>query len=153
MTFDWFQRDTKNMIIPGESLPVTLGAAAPSGNYGSLRTKGWELSADFNHRFANGLGINITASISDASTFITKGADYLTPWEDRSLGTTYSTGRRYGDIYGFVTDRLFQKKTLYMEQTARLKRLSSFITEQLVPPISSLQSIRFIRCIMKMEIS
>ena len=72
VTFDWFQRDTKNMIIPGESLPVTLGAAAPSGNYGSLRTKGWELSADFNHRFANGLGINATASISDASTFYHK---------------------------------------------------------------------------------
>lgn len=40
------------------------------------------------------------ASISDATTYITKGADYLTPWEDRKLGTTYSTGRRYGDIYG-----------------------------------------------------
>lgn len=39
------------MIIEGESLPVTLGATAPKGNYGSLRTKGWELSADFTHRF------------------------------------------------------------------------------------------------------
>ena len=29
----------------------------------------------------------LMASISDATTFITKGADYLTPWEDRSLGT------------------------------------------------------------------
>lgn len=109
-TFDWYRRDTKNMIIPGESLPVTLGATAPKGNYGSLRTKGWELSADFNHRFANGLGINVMASIADATTYITKGADYLTPWEDRKLGTVYSTGRRYGDIYGLVTDRLFQKE-------------------------------------------
>lgn len=50
--------------------------------------------------FSNGLGINVMASISDATTYITKGADYLTPWEDRKLGTTYSTGRRYGDIYG-----------------------------------------------------
>ncbi|WP_294617919.1 TonB-dependent receptor [uncultured Bacteroides sp.] len=110
VTFDWYRRDTKNMIIEGESLPVTLGAAAPKGNYGSLRTKGWELSADFTHRFSNGLGINAMASISDATTYITKGADYLTPWEDRKLGTIYSTGRRYGDIYGFVTDRLFQKE-------------------------------------------
>ena len=123
VTFDWFQRDTKNMIIPGESLPVTLGAAAPSGNYGSLRTKGWELSADFNHRFANGLGINATASISDASTFITRGADYLTPWEDRSLGTTYSTGRRYGDIYGFVTDRLFQKEDFVYGADGQIEKI------------------------------
>ena len=122
-TFDWYRRDTKNMIIPGESLPVTLGASAPSGNYGSLRTKGWELSADFNHRFANGLGINVMASISDATTFITKGADYLTPWEDRSLGTTYSTGRRYGDIYGFVTDRLFQKGDFVYGEDGQIEKI------------------------------
>ena len=79
------------MIIPGESLPVTLGAAAPKGNYGSLRTKGWELSLDFQHRFANGLRVNAMASLSDATTMITRGADYLTPWEDRELSNQYST--------------------------------------------------------------
>lgn len=122
-TFDWYRRDTKNMIIPGESLPVTLGATAPKGNYGSLRTKGWELSADFNHRFANGLGVNVMASISDATTYITKGADYLTPWEDRKLGTTYSTGRRYGDIYGFVTDRLFQKEDFVYGADGQIEKI------------------------------
>ena len=100
------------MLVGGESLPVTLGTTAPVGNYGSLRTKGWELSADFNHRFSNGLGINAMASISDATTHITRGADYLTPWEDRKLGSEFSTGSRYGDIYGLVTDRLFQKRGL-----------------------------------------
>ena len=97
------------MIIPGESLPVTLGTDAPDGNYGNLRTRGWELSIDFNHKFSNGLGINAMFSLSDATTFITKGADWQTPWEDRYLSNSYSTGRRYGDIYGYVTDRLFQK--------------------------------------------
>ena len=110
VTFDWYQRDTKNMIIPGESLPVTLGTTAPKGNYGSLRTKGWELSVDFQHRFANGLRVNAMASLSDATTMITRGADYLTNWEDRELSNQYSTGRRFGDIYGLVTDRLFQKE-------------------------------------------
>lgn len=98
------------MIIPGESLPVTLGTTAPKGNYGSLRTKGWELSVDFQHRFANGLRVNAMASLSDATTMITRGADYLTNWEDRELSNQYSTGRRFGDIYGLVTDRLFQKE-------------------------------------------
>ena len=109
LSFDWYQRDTKDMIIPGESLPVTLGTSAPVGNYGNLRTRGWELSLDFNHRFATGLEINATVSISDATTEITKGADYQTPWKDRYLSNSYSTGRRYGNIYGYVTDRLFQK--------------------------------------------
>ena len=107
-----------------ESLPVTLGATAPKGNYGSLRTKGWELSADFTHRFSNGLGINVMASISDATTYITKGADYLTPWEDRKLGTTYSTGRRYGDIYGFVTDRLFQKEDFVYGADGQIEKIT-----------------------------
>lgn len=124
VTFDWYRRDTKNMIIEGESLPVTLGATAPKGNYGSLRTKGWELSADFTHRFSNGLGINVMASISDATTYIAKGADYLTPWEDRKLGTTYSTGRRYGDIYGFVTDRLFQKEDFVYGADGQIEKIT-----------------------------
>jgi len=109
LSFDWYRRDTKNMIIPGESLPSTLGASAPRGNYGNLRTNGWELTLDFSHRFQSGLGINMTATLADATTMITKGADWATPWEDRLLSTDYSTGRRYGDIYGYVTDRLFQR--------------------------------------------
>ena len=110
LTFELFQRDTKDMIIPGESLPATYGASAPQGNYGNLRTRGWEIAADFNHRFNNGIGINVRANLSDAITHITKGADWNTPWENRLLSQTYATGRRYGDIYGYVTDRLYQKE-------------------------------------------
>jgi TonB-linked SusC/RagA family outer membrane protein len=114
VTAEWFQRKTNNMIVGGDALPATLGTTAPLGNYGNLRTRGWELEADFNHRFDNGLGINIMANISDASSIVTKGADWQTPWEDRKLFTsgtnpnTYSTGRRFGDVYGYVTDRLYQ---------------------------------------------
>src|SRR5690606_39586293 len=88
------QRDTRNMIIPGESLPDTYGASAPQGNYGNLRTKGWELAADYSHMFENGLRLTLNANISDATTVVTKGADWNTPWEDRSLGSTFATGRR-----------------------------------------------------------
>jgi hypothetical protein len=58
LVFEWYRRDTKNMIITGESLPATYGASAPQGNYGNLRTKGWEISADFRHHFENGIGIS-----------------------------------------------------------------------------------------------
>ncbi|MGJ1238776.1 SusC/RagA family TonB-linked outer membrane protein [Sphingobacterium siyangense] len=109
VTGEWFQRKTNNMIIAGDFAPATLGTSVPNGNYGNLRTRGWEVEVDFNHRFENGLGINLMANVSDATTFTTKGADWNTAWENRSLGTTFSTGRRYGDVYGFVTDRLFQK--------------------------------------------
>src|SRR5690606_32392684 len=108
LTAEWFQRSTKNMLIAGEAMPATFGTSAPIGNFGDLRTRGWELSADYTHSFDNGLRLTVNANISDAVTVTTRGADWNTPWENRSLGTTFSTGRRYGDVYGFVTDRLYQ---------------------------------------------
>ncbi|WP_164111009.1 MULTISPECIES: SusC/RagA family TonB-linked outer membrane protein [Sphingobacterium] len=110
VVFEWFERKTKNMIVSGESLPNSFGAVAPKGNYGNLRTRGWELNFDYKHRFENGLGINLNANLADAVTVITKGTDWNRPWEERLLNTIYSTGRRYGDIYGYVTDRLYQKE-------------------------------------------
>ena len=110
ITAEWYRRDTKDMIISGRSLPATAGTSAPVGNYGNLNTKGWEIAVDYTHQFDNGLRLSVNANVADAVTFIGKSADHLTPWENRSLATTYSTGRRYGDVYGFVTDRLFQKE-------------------------------------------
>jgi hypothetical protein len=100
VVFEWYERTTRNMLIPGESL----------GNFGTLQTRGWELSLDFSHTFENGLHLTANTNLADAISITTKGADWKDPWENRSIGTTFSTGRRYGDIYGYVTDRLFQKE-------------------------------------------
>lgn len=127
VTFDWFQRRTKNMILPGDALPETHGATAPKGNYGNLRTRGWELAFDFNYRFENGLGINGMASLSDATTMITKGADYMIPEADRKLSNSYSTGRRFGDIYGYVTDRLYQKEDFVYDANGNIEKTTIII--------------------------
>lgn len=116
VTFEWFRRDTKNMIIPGETLPSSFGASAPSGNYGNLRTHGWEITTDFSHRFENGLRLSVNANLADVVTMITKAADWNTPWENRLIDNTFTTGKRYGDIYGFVTDRLYQKEDFVYDE-------------------------------------
>lgn len=110
VVFDLFERKTEDMLIPGKAVPATYGTTVAYGNYGNLKTKGWELSLDYRNRFANGLGINISGNISDAVTDVTKAADWNTPWENRSVDGTFVTGKRYGDIYGYVTDRLYQKE-------------------------------------------
>ena len=110
VVFDWFQRETNNMIISGLTPPATFGAAAPLGNFGDLRTRGWEVVFDYNHRFQNGLGINLTANLSDAVSYVTKAADWTDAYENRRIDNTWVTGKRYGDIYGYVTDRLYQKE-------------------------------------------
>lgn len=104
-----FQRDTKNMIIQGDELPNTYGAAEPQGNYGNLRTRGWEFTVDYSHLLENGLRLSVNANIADATTMITQSADWKVDWENRSIQNTFTTGKRYGDIYGYVTDRLYQK--------------------------------------------
>lgn len=106
IAFDWFRRDTENMIVPQEGIPVTFGANAPQSNLGSLRTKGIEVQLDYTKHFDNGLRLNLVASFADAKTTITKYGD------TKSIGTLTSpqwyVGRTYGEIWGYETDRLYQ---------------------------------------------
>ena len=108
VTFDWFQRDTKNMIVPGAGVAPTFGASAPKGNFGSLRTRGWEISIDYNHRFNNGLNVNAMFTLSDALTEITEYGD------TKSIDSWY-VGKHYGEIWGYRTDRLYQKDDFVYE--------------------------------------
>lgn len=101
--FDWYQRDNTNMLAVSRTLPATFGAGAPYTNAGSLRTKGWEFSASYNHTFGEFDGY-VNFNIGDATTKITK-------WDNPNmlLNTNY-TGAVYGDIWGFETDRYFEEK-------------------------------------------
>ncbi|WP_293785449.1 TonB-dependent receptor [uncultured Pedobacter sp.] len=101
VSFDVFKRNTNNMIVPQEGIPLTFGAGAPQGNYGSLSTRGWELTLDFNHRFKNGLGINFRGNISDAKTI-------LNAYGSGTQVTGNYDGKDIGEIWGYRTDRLYQ---------------------------------------------
>jgi TonB-linked SusC/RagA family outer membrane protein len=101
VSFDWFRRDTKNMIVPEEGLPTTFGTGAPQGNFGSLRTNGIEIQLDYNHQFKNGFGINFVASFSNGITKITK-------YGSTNSIDNYYVGKTYGEIWGYETDRLYQ---------------------------------------------
>lgn len=102
--FDWYQRTTKDMLGPGAALPATLGADAPYQNAGELRTRGWELSLNWNHSFGDA-DVYATFNIGDARTKITK-------WNDGNeqiysflpASGNYTEGTYYGDIWGFETD-------------------------------------------------
>ena len=101
-----YSRETRNMIVPGVPVADTFGRKAPKGNFGTLRTNGWELSAEFNHRFENGLGINGRVMFSD---FVTKMTKYSS--DTRTIGIDqWYEGKTYGELWGYRTDRLFQKE-------------------------------------------
>ncbi len=112
VSFDIFERATDNMIVPQEGIPLTFGAGAPLGNYGSLKTKGWELTVDLNHRFKNGLGINLRGNISDAKSI-------LTAYGTGTQVTSNYNGKTIGEIWGYRTDRLYQIEDFELDASGK----------------------------------
>jgi TonB-linked SusC/RagA family outer membrane protein len=108
ISFDLFERNTENMIVPQEGIPLTFGTDAPKGNYGALSTRGWELTVDFNHRFDNGLGINFRGNISDAKSI-------LTSYGSGTQVTGNYNGKDIGEIWGYRTDRLYQAEDFELD--------------------------------------
>ena len=70
-----------------------------------MRTDGWEIALDYNHRFENGIGINVMGTLSDAVTTVLKYGD--------TQVLMVGIREKYGEIWGYRTDRLYQKKILF----------------------------------------
>lgn len=51
----------------------------------------------------------------------------MTPNANRKLSNGYSTGRRFGDIYGYVTDRLYQKDDFVYNDDGSIKKTTIII--------------------------
>ncbi len=116
VTFDLFDRTTENMIVPQEGIPLTFGVGAPLGNYGALQTRGWELTVEYNHRFKNGLGINLRGNISDARSIL----------ESYGSGTQVTgnyNGKDIGEIWGYRTDRLYQASDFELDANGKPKSI------------------------------
>ena len=90
------------MLAPSEVLPNTLGADAPYANAGNLRTRGWELNLNWRHQF-NEWTVYANFNISDSKTKVTKWTN------DSKMLNTYYSGKTYGDIWGFETERYFEE--------------------------------------------
>ena len=108
VTFDWFNRDTKDMLSRGATLPQVLGASAPYQNTGQLRTQGWELGVNFNKSFGEA-DFYATFTLADARSKVVKwtGNDTGILYTYLPSGSSYYEGQYFGDIWGFETDRYF----------------------------------------------
>ena len=112
VSFDLFERNTENMIVPQEGIPLTFGIGAPLGNYGALSTRGWEFTLDFNHKFNNGLGINFRGNISDANSI-------LSSYGSGTQVTSNYNGKDIGEIWGYRTDRLYQLEDFELDASGK----------------------------------
>ena len=102
VSFDWYRRNTKDMLVDGEALPAVLGAKVPRMNAADLKTLGWELSLEWNDRLPFGLSYHVKGVLSDYQSTITK---FNNP---TGLINKYYVGRKLNEIWGYVSNGLFQ---------------------------------------------
>lgn len=97
-SFDYFVRNTKNMVGKAPELPSILGTGVPVTNNTDLRTNGWELQLSWNDQLANGLHYGVIFNLSDSRTKITRYPNNPTNSID-----TYIKGRYINEIWGYTT--------------------------------------------------
>lgn len=100
-SFDYFVRDTKDMVAPAPEQPSILGAQMPKINNADMRSQGWELELRWRDHFKDG-NYGLRFVLSDDKQTITR---FNNP--TKSLNTWYA-GRVNGDIWGYEVKGLAQ---------------------------------------------
>lgn len=103
-SFDWYQRNTYDMLAPSQPYPATLGVGAPKVNSADMRTRGWEVQLNWQDRTEFGLDYHVGFVLSDYMGEITK---YNNP--TGNIDTWY-VGKKMGDRWGYTTEGLFQSE-------------------------------------------
>ena len=76
-SFDWYRRDTKDMLTKGATLPSVLGTSVPRSNAANMKTTGWEVSVEWSDRLSCGLGY-LTISLKLPNTLTTHASSATT---------------------------------------------------------------------------
>ena len=104
--FEYYVRDTKDMVGPAEEISPIVGASAPKMNNTSLRTKGWEIQLNWQDRIGQ-VGYRASFNLSDAQTEVTEFPNpdriLLTKDADGNTIDNFWTGKKLGEIWGFKT--------------------------------------------------
>ncbi|MEY8588352.1 TonB-dependent receptor [Phocaeicola sartorii] len=96
-SFDFYKRETLDMLTSGDAMPGILGVSAPERNAADLATKGWELSLKWNDQIDK-VRYSIGLTLADSRSKITK---YDNP--TGALSKRY-VGQTIGEIWGYETE-------------------------------------------------
>ena len=98
--FDWYKRDTKDMLSEGVELPSSVGAGAPLQNVADMTTKGWELAVTWRDRIGDwnySVGFNLYDHMSEITKYNNESGNL----------SYYYNGREFGEIWGYVSDGFY----------------------------------------------
>ena len=118
-SFDYFVRNTNNMVGKSPELPAILGTDVPVTNNTNLRTSGWELNIGWQDRLSNGLSYSATFLLSDSRTKITKY-----PNNPTGLIESYIAGRYTNEIWGYETYGIARSDEEMQEHLANVDQSS-----------------------------
>lgn len=114
-SFDYYVRNTKDMIGNSQRLPAILGTNVPQTNNTDLQTKGWELSIMWRDVLKNGFSYSAKFLLSDSRTKITRYPNNPTEYI-----YTYIENRYINEIWGYETAGLAKSDE---EMLAHLEQL------------------------------
>lgn len=101
-SFDWFRRDTKDILSQSVALPAVLGDSAPMQNVGKMRTTGWEFQLSYKGSIGREILYNVGFNVSDYKSKVMS----LNFNEEKSLGYLYE-GMMAGEIWGYRWDGFY----------------------------------------------
>lgn len=102
-TGEYFQKNNKDMLVDIE-IPSVIGITVPTGNYGELEVKGWEISAGWNDKVKD-FSYAVSFNLSDQKD---KLVDYGVKYNGFVAGVEKKVqGYSLGSIFGYETDGYF----------------------------------------------
>ena len=107
--FDWYKRDTKDMLSEGVELPSSVGASAPLQNVADMSTTGWELAVNWRDKIGD-WNYSVGFNVYDHMSKITKYNN-----ESGNLNYWYN-GREFNQIWGYVSDGYYSIDDFESEQ-------------------------------------
>jgi TonB-linked SusC/RagA family outer membrane protein len=116
-TFDWYKRQTLNMLTLGKKLPSVFGAREPKENAADLETKGYEIILGWKDRVDLGphpFTYNVTFTLGDSRSFITR---FDNPNGDINQ---YYVGKEIGEIWGYHIEGFFQSDYDYLDHADQI---------------------------------
>lgn len=104
LTGDYFIKTNKNMLM-SVAVPSVIGIGVPTGNFGKLKTKGWEVSVVWKDKIKKvdyTVGVNLSDQLDELVTYANKTIAAT------GAGTNYTQGYAMGAMFGYKTDGYFQ---------------------------------------------
>ncbi|MBB3187367.1 SusC/RagA family TonB-linked outer membrane protein [Microbacter margulisiae] len=104
LTADFFDKRTKNLLLP-QPIPLTLGALSePYANAGEVQNRGIEASVTYRTTFGNGFKFRVTAN---ASHIVNKILNLDVP-EQLTSPKAIKIGAAINSFYGYKMDGIYQ---------------------------------------------